>query len=148
MQQDPFGGDAPAQTTLAPEDQRLIEHYVRAGRTLDALPYTAEFEHLYQALSAVGDTRGRRAIFHRLHNLRKTRRLPRLGRADDTPVRLTPEDESLLAQLVTGAAGSLGQRDRLPYTPQFDDLHAVFYERTGRSLNHHDLWRLIARLAK
>ena len=54
----------------------------------------------------------------------------------------------MLRQLVIDAAGSLGQRDQLPYTPGFDDLNAQFNAGTGRSLAPHDLWCLIAKLAK
>jgi hypothetical protein len=134
--------------TLPQDDARLIAAYERAGRTLDALPYTREFEEIAGELAAAGDRRTPREIFHRLHNLRKAGKLPRLGRAEDTPVRLTPEDEALLVELVTTAAGSLGQRDRLPCTPAFEELAVSFNARTGRNVAPHDLWRLIAKLAK
>lgn len=144
MQQELFAGA----TSLPPEDERLVAQYEKTGRTLDALPYTHEFEGLYQSLVAEGETRSRREIFHRLHNLRKASRLPRLGRAEESPVRLTPEDEGTLAELVTARVGSLGQRDRLPYTSDFDDCLVAFNQATGRNLDHHALWRLIAKLAK
>lgn len=144
MQQELFAG-APG---FAPEDQRLIEQYEKTGRTLDALPYTPEFEAMYQSLAAGGDRRERREIFHRLHNLRKASRLPRLGRTEEPPVRLAPEDETALSELVAAKVGSLGQRDRLPYTPDFDDVLVMFNERTTRQLDPYTLWRLIAKLAK
>jgi hypothetical protein len=152
MERTLFGDAAPEplarETAAHQHDALLIATYEQFGRTLDALPYTSEFERLHAALAAAGDTRSRREVFHRLHNLRKAGKLPRLGRAEDTPVRLTPEDEALLIDLVATAAGSLGQRDRLPFTPAFDDLNITFNARTGRDLQPHDLWRLIAKLAK
>jgi len=63
-------------------------------------------------------------------------------------VHLSYEAEQLLIGLVVEAAGSLGQRDRLPYTEAFDLLAGDFAGRTGLNLTRHDLWRLIARLAK
>ena len=58
------------------------------------------------------------------------------------------EHETLLEALVIEHAGSLGQRDRLPYTEGFDRLAERFNAQTGSSLGARDLWRLIARLAK
>lgn len=122
----------------------LISAYERVGRTLDALPYTEDFERLC-VLTGVDD---RREVLHSLQRLRKAGRLPRLGRAPDHPPRIDAEHESLLEALVVEHAGSLGQRDRLPYTEGFDRLLETFNTRTGSSLSAHDLWRLIARLAK
>jgi hypothetical protein len=44
--------------------------------------------------------------------------------------------------------GGLGQRDQLPYTPAFDALVQEFNAATGRSLDPHSVWRLVAKLAK
>ncbi len=122
----------------------LVSAYETVGRTLDALPYTDDFERLCQ-LAGVDD---RREALHSLQRLRKAGRLPRLGRAPDHPPRIDASNEQLLEQLVAEHAGTLGQRDRLPYTEAFDRLLESFNARTGTSLNAHDLWRLIARLAK
>lgn len=130
--------------TLDASVTALISAYERVGRTLDALPYTEDFERLC-VLSGVED---RREALHSLQRLRKAGRLPRLGRAPDHPPRIDAEHESLLEALVVEHAGSLGQRDRLPYTEGFDRLMETFNTRTGSSLSAHDLWRLIARMAK
>ncbi len=131
-----------------PEDARLIDAYRTVGRTLDDLPYTPEFERIFRALD--GHSRGLavRDVFHRLHNLRKAGRLPKVGRTTGTPPRIKPEEEELLRTMVVAAAGTLGQRDQLPYTPKFDTLAEEFNHRTGRSLEPHDVWRLVAKLAK
>ena len=72
-----------------------------------------------------------------------------IGDHDAEPARaMGAEHERLLEQLVVEHAGTLGQRDRLPYTEAFDRLLESFNAGTGSSLNAHDLWRLIARLAK
>jgi len=142
-----FGQD-PAAPTLDQEDQLLIDAYVKADRTLDDLPYTPEFETLFISIRGEESGKSKRAVFHRLHNLRKAKKLPRLGRASEAPPHILPEEEQLLAQLVTQRVGTLGQRDQLPYDPKFDDLVQVFSARTGRQLSLRDVWRLVAKLAK
>ena len=140
-----FGGGDVEKPTLAQEDQRLIEAYQAAGRTLDDLPYTPEFETLY---AAAGEGRDRRGVFHRLHNLRKAGKLPRMGRASEPAPKITPEDEGVLAELVMAQVGTLGQRDQLPFDSRFDHLVQMFCERTGRTMSQRDVWRLVAKLAK
>ncbi len=125
-------------------DAALIAAYERAGRTLDALPYTPAFEALLDELEHPNP----RDTLHRLQTLRKAGRLPRLGRTSDRPPSVEPEQERLLSDLVVEAAGTMGARDRLPHTPEFDALAERFNRETGLDLSHHDLWRVIAKLAK
>lgn len=127
-------------------DAALIAAYQRAGRTLDSLPYTEEFAAIMGEVS--GAFAGEREALHRLHTLRKAGRLPRLGRAGERPPTLEPEHERMLRALVEEAAGTMGARDRLPYTPEFDALGERFGRETGLSLGRHELWRVIAKLAK
>jgi hypothetical protein len=70
--------DAPP---LAPEDQRLVEAYLRTNRPLDELPYSEAFELLFRSLNQPDTTEARHSVFQRLLRLRKTGRLPRLGRS-------------------------------------------------------------------
>lgn len=129
-------------------DNAIVDAYEHAGRTLDDLPYTDEFEQLIAAVHETDPNASRREVFHRLHNLRKAGKLPRLGRGSTAPPKLDEDHERLLIELVQGEAGSLGQRDRLPYTEGFDRVVASFVNQTGLRLSHHDLWRVIAKLAK
>jgi hypothetical protein len=133
---------------LSQFDRLLIDAYVVTGRTLDDLPYTAEFEDLYMSLGGEGCGKSRRELFHRLHNLRKASKLPRIGRTPFNPPAINLDDEELLSSLVVAQIGTLGQRDQLPFTPRFDLLAQQFNDRTGRSLKSHDVWRLVAKLAK
>lgn len=133
---------------LGDDDQFLVAAYEAAGRTLDDLPYTNEFESLFRQVTATNPQRSRRDVFHRLHNLRKAARLPRLGRTSNGFPRIPPEEEALLAGMVVDRVGTLGQRDQLPYDPRIDDLAQEFNAKTGRSLTQHDIWRLVAKLAK
>ncbi len=162
--------------TLFPtnDDELLISVYQRQGRTLDDLPYTPQFEAIYLAVvgatgtpfvhasdfspgsaapghaasssSPGGTTRAQ--LFHHLHNLRKAGKLPRLGRAASKPPRVDRRHEELLTQLVEARIGKLSLRDQLLYTPQFDEIVATFNERAALNLSAHDVWRVIAKLAK
>lgn len=126
------------------DDARLIEAYLAAGRTLDDLPYTPEFDRVRGAFPG----RGERELLGRLQTLRKAGRLPRVGRAATAPPVITDEESAMLQAMVIDAVGSLGRRDQLPYTPAFETLAAGFNARTARALEPHTLWRLIAKLAK
>lgn len=125
-------------------DRRLVGAYVEVGRTLDDLPYTDEFERVMEK-SGEGD---RRWVLHRLQNLRKAKKLPRLGRGESASVKVTEAEEGALRALVERAVGTLGQRDQLLYDPKFDGIVEAFNAETGRTLSLHDAWRLIAKLAK
>ena len=70
--------DAPP---LSAEDERLIGAYVSIGKSLDDLPYTAEFEKLFKTVGLEDTLQNRHATFKRLVRLRKTGRLPRLSGA-------------------------------------------------------------------
>jgi cephalosporin-C deacetylase-like acetyl esterase len=135
-----FAGDV----SLDEQEAALIEAYRTIGRTLDALPYTDDFDRL---LASANHTNPREAL-HTLQRLRKSGRLPRLGRSPEKPPKIDPELETIIEALVVQHAGTLGQRDRLPYTEAFDRVLESFNAQAGASLSQHDLWRLIARLAK
>lgn len=144
-----FGDDTPAQVERGDDrDAALIAAYESAGRTLDDLPYTPEFEALVQRVRARGDVRTPRELLSRLQNIRKQARLPKVGKAATTPPKVSDDEERLLVSLVAEHAGSVGKRDQLPYTEAFERLHHRFNERTGRAVDAHTLWRLIAKLAK
>lgn len=129
-------------------DELLISVYARQGRTLDDLPYTQEFENIAAAMGAADSQARRAALFHRLHNLRKASHLPRLGKAGGKPPKIAAEHEALLRQLVEERIESLSKRDGLPYTPEFDQIVMRFNAGAGLSLPPHDVWRIVAKLAK
>lgn len=142
---DLFSSSPPADV----HDRALIEAYARVGRTLDDLPYTPEFDAILAQFRRVQPDATPREVLQRLQNIRKAGRLPRLGRAWSPPPLLsTVEELAILNELVVESIGSLGQRDQLPYTPTFDRLVERFNARTGRALTPHDVWRLVASLAK
>ena len=128
-------------------DEALIAAYAGVRRTLDDLPYTREFDTLFEHVGSLFD-QSQAAVFRRLHTLRKAARLPKSALRGVSPVAVTPEEEQLLVGLVIREVGTLGQRDQLPFTPKFDAVALDFATATRRDLTPHDLWRLIARLAK
>lgn len=136
--------------TRSDDDDLLIRAYQRQGRTLDDLPYTPELDAICAAVcegqSPTMDEQ--RAAFHRLHNIRKAGRLPRIGKAAEKAVSLDRDHERLLTELVLEHLDKLGQRDRLPYTDRFDHLVTRFNTEAGLSLTPHQVWRVIAKLAK
>jgi len=129
-------------------DELLIGAYSRQNRTLDDLPYTPEFDRIYDAI--VGDEGGmsKQAVFHRLHNLRKAGKLPKLGRAKSSPPHISSEHEALLAELVIHHVDRLSLRDQLPFTDGFDALVSTFNAQAAMNLSPHDVWRIVAKLAK
>lgn len=68
-----------ASPPLSADDEKLVEGYRRAGRTLDDLPYTVEFEALIRQLGLDDTLASRHDVFKRLLSLRKMGRLPRLN---------------------------------------------------------------------
>ena len=144
MTPDPF--NAPP---LSSEDSLLMELYEQVGRPLDDLPYTEEFDRLYEAFCQKCPGRTKYDVVERLFRLRKAGVLTRLGHGLSGPVSVADEDVSALEPLVRKYAGTLGQRDRLPYTAEFDRLVEEFNRRSAsKPLDAHAVWRLVARVAK
>lgn len=130
----------------AERDAALVTAYLAAGRTLDDLPYTPEFEAVWARVGP--DWPDRAGMFRRLHNLRKAKRLPKLGRGQTPPIKVTAEEQDVLAVMVVQRVGTLGQRDQLVYETGMELLVHEFNARVGRDLTPHDVWRLIAKIAK
>jgi len=141
-------GDEDAAASPEIDTDALAVLYGQIGRTLDDLPYTGEFDRLLTLARERRPGITPRELFHRLHNLRKAGKLPKVGRGAGHAVRLEPAEESWLAEQVMTEIGSMGQRDQLPFTPAFDALVERFNAHAGRGLEPHAVWRLVAKLAK
>jgi hypothetical protein len=63
---------------LSAEDAAFIDAYATIGRTLDELPYTADFERMMDLLQRPHDLDQMHYVFRRLLTLRKRGQLPRL----------------------------------------------------------------------
>jgi hypothetical protein len=53
--------------------------------------------------------------------------------------------KDLVAELYAQVARTV---DDLPYTDEFDRLHAEFTSRTGRQISRHDFWRALSSARK
>lgn len=133
------------QPVLGDADSALIAAYVASGLTLDDLPYTDQFAALHKQVGA-GKPPGE--VFRRLHNLRKASKLPKLGRASSPAIKVNEDEEQQLVRCVLRHVKTLGERDSLLYTDAFDEVVAEFGAATGRNLTPHDVWRLLAKIAK
>jgi hypothetical protein len=127
--------------------QALIAAYEKIGRTADDLPYTPHFESLFQLYTAaMSDPKPTRMeTWRHLLNLRKGKKLPKLGEARSIPPEITADDRQHLRTML---GEDIGKRDRLPYTTRFDDLVDTFNKTQHRPLSPHLVWRLVATLAK
>ena len=134
-------------TPIKPRRADLARIYGAIGRTADDLPYTPHFEKLHDEYAATFEPPqpDRAEVWRHLLNLRKGGHLPKLGEARSQPPGVPPERRAELAQIV---GDDLRRRDRLPYTPRFDEIAAAFNAGPGRPVSPHHLWRLIATLAK
>ena len=132
---------------IAPKKKVLAAIYKNIARTADDLPYTPHFESLYATYTRqLGDPRPtRQEVWRHLLNLRKAGDLPRLGDAKSKPPKLDKAEEQRLRDLLGDA---IGKRDRLPYSPRFDQLVTDFNRPLTKKLSPHLIWRIVAKLAK
>ncbi|HEX4125811.1 MAG TPA: VOC family protein [Tepidisphaeraceae bacterium] len=126
----------------------LVEVYEKIGRTADDLPYTPHFESLYSQYAGAmpAPTPTRAEVWRHLLTLRKRAgNLPKLGPARSRPPAVSAEDRQKLRDMI---GAEIGKRDRLPYTPRFDQIVDEFNKTQPRNLSPHLVWRLVATLAK
>lgn len=135
------------ETRTAVKRDVLAKVYEQTARTADDLPYTPQFEKLYQTYaSAYPDPKPTRAeTWRHLLNLRKAGKLPKLGESKSIPPPISPDEQKALRRML---GDDVGKRDRLPYTARFDEIVDAFNETQQRPLSPHIVWRLVARLAK
>jgi predicted enzyme related to lactoylglutathione lyase len=132
---------------IAAKKNVLATIYQNIARTADDLPYTPHFESLYASYTRqLGEPKPtRQEVWRHLLNMRKAGDLPKLGPAKSKPPKLDKSEESRLRDLLGDA---IGKRDRLPYTPRFDQLVTDFNRPLTKKLSPHVVWRIVAKLAK
>ena len=111
----------------------------------DALPYTEEFSKLKEAFwdrsfKKLSDAEFWQAIA----NVAKKGGIRGKAKVHETP-QLTDEQREMLRNLLRG---SLGQRDRLPYTDRFEKMVSRFNGISGLSLIPRQVWLAILNIAK
>lgn len=139
--------DEPIVTQHKPDRDLLARLYLQLGRTADDLPYTTHFESLYDSyIASFPDPKPDHAeVWRHLLTTRKAGRLPRLGAARSNPPEVDDADRERLRQLL---GEQIGKRDRLPYSELFDELVAKYNAGRRRPFSPHQIWRLVATLAK
>ncbi len=60
-------------------------------------------------------------------------------------ITLSQAEKDLVVELYDGCGLT---RDNLPYTPEFERMHATFVARTGREISLHDFWKAVASAGK
>ena len=131
---------------VAVKRDALVQIYEKIGRTADDLPYTPHFTTLYRSYTSHFDTTPtRQEVWRHLLNLRKAGKLPKLGEARSKPPKVSAEAREQLRELL---GDDIGRRDRLPYSPRFEQLVDEFNATQPRPLSPHQVWRLLATLAK
>ena len=139
--------DEPIITQYKPDRQLLADLYAKLGRTADDLPYTTHFESLYDSyIASFPEPKPDLAeVWRHLLTTRKAGKLPKLGAARSAAPEIEEDDRELLRRLL---GEKIGQRDRLPYSPMFDELVTKFNAGKRRPYSPHQIWRLAATLAK
>src|SRR5205823_3814920 len=79
----------------------------------------------------------RQEVWRHLLNLRKGGKLPKLGEAKSPAPPVTPESREQLREML---GEDIGKRDRLPYTPRFEQLVDEFNKTQPRRLSPHLVW--------
>lgn len=139
--------DEPVVTQHKPDRTLLAALYGKLGRTADDLPYTTHFESLYDSYVAnFPDPKPDHAeVWRHLLTTRKAGKLPKLGAARSAAPEVEAADRDLLRTLL---GEQIGRRDRLPYSPAFDEVVTQFNRNRRRPYSPHQVWRLVATLAK
>ncbi|MEM9066640.1 MAG: hypothetical protein AAGB51_14270 [Planctomycetota bacterium] len=131
-------------------DRVLIDAYQAKNVPLDQLPYSDDLGEFVRVAQAVNPALDNRETLKRLLRLRKAGRLPRLGQQRAWTSGLSIDDEVRLRLLymIEARMGSIGLRDRLPYTEDFEELFDQFSKETSFDGDKRDFWRLISTLGK
>ncbi len=114
----------------------------------DSLPYTTTFDDLKAAYESKHHQRiNDHDFWLLLDKIGKFGGLASPGRkkkGTKAPTLTSNEQLEVLRQLQDW----IGNRDHLPYTTKFDDMHRQFGKLTGRKLNKHEFWRALSNEAK
>lgn len=111
----------------------------------DALPYSDEFEqHFAEYCKASGISHTRQRFWRAISSAAKKGGWKGKKRGEPAPP-LAHQQEDELRQLL---AGRLGERDSLPYSPDFDTLRHKYNQLTNLSLSERAFWRVLCSVCK
>jgi len=113
----------------------------------DALPYTDEFAQLKARFEQKHGVKTEAEFWRALSSIGKQGGLAGSGGRKRAPrTRTLTEEEQL--EILRLFPDGIGNRDNLPYTAKFDELHRRFEKRTNAKLSDHEFWRGVSRVAK
>lgn len=113
--------------------------------TRDGLPYTDEFDSLFQRYTEQSrESPTKQQFWRMLSNAAKNGGWKGKKRGEPAP-ELTHQQEDALRLLI---AGKLGRRDGLAYTVEFDEIRTGFNSKIGFDLTERQVWRAIGNIGK
>ncbi|MGL4595697.1 MAG: AAA family ATPase [Thermoguttaceae bacterium] len=135
-------------TAKMPEEQIefVRKQIIQSEIPRDSLPYHPKFDELYHAYL--------KEDFSELSEDEYWQLLLRVGKkgnarqSDSASLPAVPASEAEKYWIRHVLKDSLGKRDRLPYTKDFDDVYDQFREHTNREISKNDFWRLLSTIAK
>lgn len=112
----------------------------------DSLPYHKEFARIHQEYSeAALPHLDKHGFWLLLSAAGKEGGAKQTEKTRLPPLVISTEEAFELQRL---CPESIGARDRLPYTTEFEEMHTKFMEHTGRRLSRNEFWRALSRVAK
>lgn len=151
---------SPSQRSNAFAESNARTKYSEAEKTLalallanskvprDSLPYTGEFDRLRAEFNKKQKTSVKdREFWRMLSSIGKGGGLAKKGnrkKGSRAPTLSDGEQLEILRLMPDG----VGNRDHLPYTTKFDEMHQRFAKLTGKKLDKHEFWRAVSLVAK
>lgn len=121
------------------------ECYAAIGVPRDDLPYTPQFDNLHWNICGRTDQSStKHQTWRLLGRVLKKGGAPRTGMGTPAPT-LAGQQESVLREVMPGP---VSERDRWPYTPEFDQACDDFRDLADVSWSNHELWRAVCNLGK
>jgi len=112
----------------------------------DSLPYHKEFDNLLRQYQKSGLPQLEKQDFWRLLSCAGKEGGIKQKLADKLPVVIVSQEEKY--EMIRLCPASIGSRDSLPYTSEFDAIYEKFLLHANRRLTKNEFWRALAKTAK
>lgn len=122
------------------------KHLISCEIPRDSLPYHKQFDTLYREYKKSGLPNLEKHDFWKLISRAGKKGGARQPLAKKLPTVVISQEERY--EMIRLFPSSIGSRDRLPYTTEFDSIYEKFLDHTGRKLTRNEFWRALAKTAK